>query len=99
MNVPASAPRASRRGIVGVAAAVFAAFLAVAACGGSSSSPKTADQGCALNSDCQGGLICALGKCRAECKTAADCTPAASTVAGSCITDGAGHAVCQYPTD
>jgi hypothetical protein len=50
--------------------------------------------GCSLNSDCNTGLVCALGKCRSQCVTAADCAVAGST----CIDDGR-NAVCEAPAD
>jgi len=45
---------------------------------------------CAQNSDCKSPYICAIGKCRSRCATAADCGDG-----GSCITDEKGYPVCQ----
>jgi hypothetical protein len=83
----------SRRGRVaaGVAGAVLAAALAVAAC--TTSIPATAT-GCSVNSDCATNLICALGKCRPHCVDASDCPVPGS----SCIDDGR-NAVCETPTE
>jgi hypothetical protein len=64
--------------------------VAVSDCGSTSAS---AEATCHLNSDCMSPLICALGACRKECMTAADCI---SFGAGSsCISDSKGHAICQ----
>ena len=58
-----------------------------------SSTTAVPEAGCHLNSDCVSPLICALGACRKECMTAADCI---SFGAGSsCVNDNNGNAVCQ----
>jgi hypothetical protein len=49
----------------------------------SSHTPITLAEPCSLNSDCSTGLICAIGRCRPQCVSAADCGPG-----GSCIEDG-----------
>jgi hypothetical protein len=70
----------------------------VAAASGACSSSPTAEQlyvKCALNSDCDPGLICTIGLvCRPVCKTSADCASG-----GSCVTDDSGHAVCRSPAE
>jgi hypothetical protein len=48
---------------------------------------------CLVNSDCSFLLVCALGKCRVECVSDADCG-----IGGSCVTNGS-VAVCQTPTE
>src|SRR5580658_9855370 len=81
-------PFAALAAIVGLVAAVA---LGAAACNSSSSAPgAAAAQECHVNSDCQSGLICALGECRAQCTTSADCQ-----TGGTCIDNG-DVAVCQY---
>src|SRR5271154_612861 len=60
-----------------------------------SKSPNASTTGaCSLNSDCNVGLECALGKCRQQCETAADCLGTGA----SCVDDGR-NAVCQSPAD
>jgi hypothetical protein len=52
---------------------------------------------CHQNSDCAAKLVCALGACRAQCMTAADCGDG-----GACVdngTDAGAQAVCQYPSE
>ncbi len=69
--------------------------LAVALVAPACSSTKTAtDTSCSLNSDCAAGLICALGRCRSQCESAADCPIAGS----SCIDDGR-NPICQTPAE
>jgi|HubBroStandDraft_1064217.scaffolds.fasta_scaffold00824_7 hypothetical protein len=80
-----------RLGALRLTGLILAAAAVVAAC--SSSSPVTVI-GCSLNSDCQMGLICALGKCRTQCVNATDCPVMGST----CIDDGR-NAVCEVPAD
>jgi hypothetical protein len=64
--------------------------VAVSDCSSTTASPAAA---CHLNSDCLAPLICALGACRKQCVTAADCI---SFGAGSsCVSDSKGHAICQ----
>src|SRR5690606_42014915 len=45
--------------------------------------------GCRLNSDCEGGLICAYGVCREECRTSEDCE------GGRCVLDARKVHFCQ----
>src|SRR5580700_10257367 len=52
-----------------------------------------AQAGCHQNSDCQAGLLCALGACRVMCATAADCG-----AGGQCVDDD-DVAVCQYAAE
>lgn len=70
--------------------------LGAPGCGGSSNKAAVVElqEACSLQSDCgDGGLICALGHCRQQCVTDADCT------GGNCIIgrdpNGGIHAVCQ----
>src|SRR5580692_9556067 len=64
------------------------------ACGNSNSGALlAAEDACHQNSDCQAGLLCALGACRAMCETAADCG-----AGGQCVDDG-DVAVCQYAAE
>jgi Regulator of Chromosome Condensation (RCC1) repeat protein len=77
--------------LLAVAAVVALAFPA---CNSSSSTPGLGEGlGCHLNSDCVSGLFCALGACRAQCATAADCQ-----AGGTCIDNG-DVAVCQYASE
>ena len=66
--------------------------LAAPACSGSSNvaAGLAAEEACHQNSDCARGLFCALGACRAQCKSPADCG-----TGGICIDNG-DVAVCQY---
>ncbi len=86
-------PERSRGGwiaawLVGLALALA---LVTPAC---TTSTSASTVGCSLNSDCASGLICALGKCRAQCVDAADCPVTGS----SCIDDGR-NPVCQPPAE
>jgi hypothetical protein len=61
----------------------MASLFALVAPGCSSSDVASKQlQLCSLNSDCASNLVCALGRCRNRCATAADCN------GGACITDG-----------
>lgn len=74
----------------------LAAVVAVAAPACSSSDVASKQvQLCSLNSDCDTthNIICALGRCRARCMTAADC------MGGACITDSLGSWACQPATE
>jgi hypothetical protein len=71
-------------------AALLLAMVAPACSGSTSAGPVGA---CSLNSDCAMGLICALGKCRKECASAADCA-----AGGACVDDGRTSA-CQTPEE
>jgi hypothetical protein len=73
----------------GVGIAFAAAFVAPAC----TTSTTVTTVGCSLNSDCSSGLTCALGKCRTQCVTAADCG-----TGGSCIDDGR-DPVCEPPLE
>jgi hypothetical protein len=88
---------ARRAGMRGLGVLGLTAGAIVAASGACSSS-KTAEQlyvKCALNSDCDPGLVCTIGLvCRPVCKTSADCGSG-----GSCVTDDEGHAVCRSPIE
>jgi hypothetical protein len=79
----------------GFAALVLGASLAAAVTPGCSHSNlgASAEQSCQLNSDCERGLICALGRCRVQCATDADCGDG-----GACVDNG-DVAVCQSPAD
>ena len=79
------------RTLGGLVAVILAVAFVIPACTSSTGAKTT---GCALNSDCATGLICALGKCRPHCAEAADCPVPGST----CIDDGR-SAVCETPTD
>jgi hypothetical protein len=65
-------PKRGRAAAWAVVRAVLGAalVLALAACGGGSTSTVDA---CHENSDCAAGLVCALGACREPCATSADC--------------------------
>ncbi len=64
--------------------------VAVSDCSSTSASPAAT---CHLNSDCISPLICALGACRKECMTAADCIGLGA--GSSCISDSKGNAICE----
>jgi hypothetical protein len=90
----ASKPRSSL--VVQLIRAVVAgAIVLAAACSGSTSTSSTRHlaEGCTLNSDCEKGLVCALGRCRQQCVSSADCKGG-----GSCVTDASGG-VCQTPDE
>src|SRR5580658_616928 len=73
---------------------VIAVGLGIPACNSSSTAAGlAAAQACHVNSDCQSGLLCALGACRAQCTTSADCQ-----TGGTCIDNG-DVAVCQYASE
>jgi len=80
------------------AAFVFLALSAalaigVPACGGSSPT-VTGPQTCSLNSDCTSPLICAIGRCRQQCQTDADCGGGGATCVFG-VVNGAKQFVCQ----
>jgi alpha-tubulin suppressor-like RCC1 family protein len=67
---------------------IAAALLLLAAC--DSPDPRaTLGVQCTINSECGAPLVCRLGRCRAECRTARDC--ATGTV---CLTDNQGLGAC-----
>ncbi|HLK41313.1 MAG TPA: hypothetical protein VKU41_31395 [Polyangiaceae bacterium] len=76
----------------GIALAVgAAAAVAVASC--SSSGSAGLDQTCSINSDCNGNLICAFGRCHNECKQSRDCA-----TGERCVLSGT-TGVCQLPEE
>jgi hypothetical protein len=81
-----------RRHVAALALVVFAALTLFAPACSSSKSPAAGGP-CHLNSDCDSPLVCALGACRKECLTAADCISFGP--GSSCINDSKGNAVCQ----
>jgi hypothetical protein len=98
---PFARTRSPRRGSRSVFAAGVVAVVLLGvglACGNSNSLGLGALGACHLNSDCASGLVCALGACRAQCMTAADCGDG-----GACVTargtDAGAEAVCQYPSE
>ncbi len=64
------------------------ALFATTSC--SSTPPPSLAEGCSINSDCEGTLICAFGRCHQECMTSKDCTGGAT-----CLPQG----VCQLPEE
>lgn len=81
---PFARTRSPRRGSRSVFAAGVVAVVLLGvglACGNSNSLGLGALGACHLNSDCASGLVCALGACRAQCMTAADCGDG-----GACVT-------------
>jgi alpha-tubulin suppressor-like RCC1 family protein len=78
--------------VLSVAIAVVIALVLGSPGCKSSSQPPTGGQACSLNSDCTSPLVCALGKCRPECVTSADCN------GGSCVDNGS-YGVCQTPAE
>jgi hypothetical protein len=77
------------------------------ACGGSSPT-VTGPQTCSLNSDCTSPLICAIGRCRQQCQTDADCGGGGATcvfgvVSGTkqfvCQAAAQANVPCSVPTD
>jgi hypothetical protein len=67
--------------------------LTALAPGACSSTEATPLQTCAQNSDCRNGAVCALGQCRAQCKTSADCSQDPDP--SMCVTDNVMYAVCE----
>ncbi len=68
-------------------------WLMAVAC--SSEAPKKSlGDGCTLNSDCSGSLVCTFGRCHTACVTTKDCP-----TGESCIKDSSNNAVCQLPTE
>ncbi len=57
------------------------AALAISCAGDETSAVALLDEGCALNSDCNAGLVCAFGVCREACTTSKDCP------SGRCVLD------------
>jgi hypothetical protein len=84
-----------RRGVTALGALLALLLAPLApACGNSNTGALlAAEDACHQNSDCQAGLLCALGACRAMCQTAADCG-----AGGQCVDDG-DVAVCQYAAE
>jgi hypothetical protein len=92
-NSKRMAPAWRRAVFLGFVLGPLAAFVTPACSSSESAAPPPAVP-CALNSDCSGGLICAVGVCRVQCRTIADCPKG-----GSCIDDGMGHGVCQLAAE
>lgn len=68
-------------------------LLAGWAIGCSTDEPNGLAVGCAVNSDCNSPLICAFGRCHAECNVSSDCPK------GERCTSANGAGVCQLPDE
>ncbi len=55
---------------------------------------KSLGDGCVLNSDCSGSLVCTFSRCHEACATSKDCPNNES-----CVKDKSGGAVCQLPVE
>ncbi len=87
-----------RRAISFCCALAGVVALAAPACNSSSAGPANQQsETCALNSDCAATLVCAFGKCRAQCQTDADC-PGGTCVIGPGPGDSGNVASCQSST-
>ncbi len=76
----------------GTLGAVFRLVLLAAAAGAScksSSSTVGIDEGCSINSDCASQLVCAFGRCHAQCVASKDCA-----LGERCVVSN-GPGVCQ----
>ena len=82
--------RVAKRVTRGVWVALAAAGLAAAASCTSTPPPVGLAEGCAINSDCEGSLVCAFGRCHVACVTSKDCSGGAT-----CVVPG----VCQLPAE
>ena len=51
----------------------------------SADSPVQTGAPCKLNSDCTAPLICSVGSCELECKTAVDCPPGKQCIGNRCL--------------
>jgi len=76
--------------IRGVCVALAAAAMAAAASCTSTPPPVGLAEGCSINSDCEGSLVCAFGRCHVACVTSKDCSGGAA-----CVVPG----VCQLPSE
>ena len=80
-----------------------AVALVAGACGGNTPKLHALAEPCSLNSDCEDPYLCALGKCRAQCVTSADCDDGGSCVTdnhdGVCLTANEANAPCEAQTD
>jgi hypothetical protein len=93
-HIPLNWPKSRGRvASFGFALAVLVTLVAPACSNSSSGGGGGATQTCHQNSDCQTGLICALGDCRSQCTTSADCG-----MGGLCVNDGT-NPVCEYASD
>jgi Concanavalin A-like lectin/glucanases superfamily len=95
----------SRLASLSLRAALAGGALAALVTGACSSSPglHQLSEGCTLNSDCADPYLCALGKCRAECVTSADCAGGGTCVTdnhnGVCLTADEASAPCELQSD
>jgi hypothetical protein len=78
------------RALVATVVAALAAAVAVVMSCTSTPAPVGLAQGCSINSDCQGSLVCAFGRCHVACVTSKDCSGG-----GTCVLPG----VCQLPSE
>ncbi len=77
--------------ILSAFAATFLAATIIAAVSCSSTpAPVGLSEGCSINSDCAGSLVCAFGRCHVACATDKDCPGG-----GQCVLPG----VCQLPEE
>src|SRR5580692_11435948 len=79
------------RWTLGFLLAPGALFTTAASCSSSSGLASVAAQ-CSINSDCNGNLICAFGRCHEQCMTSKDCTGA------TCLPASTGD-VCELPQE
>jgi hypothetical protein len=71
------------------ASLLAAPVIAIVSCSGGTPAPVGLAQGCTINSDCEGDLVCVFGLCHVACVTSKDCNGEA------CILPG----VCQLPAE
>jgi hypothetical protein len=67
---------------------VATALVAIVSCT-TTPAPVGLAEGCSINSDCQGSLVCAFGRCHVACVTSKDCS------GGMCVLPG----VCELPSE
>ena len=76
--------------------AVSAALLTLPAvllgCGGGGMDATLPGRSCAMNSECQQGLMCSFGRCQSACKEQRDCP-----TGQQCVMNGAGVNSCLLP--
>ena len=61
-----------------------AAFIAIVSCSGGTPAPVGVAQGCSINSDCEGDLVCVFGLCHVACVTSKDCNGEKCVLPGVC---------------
>ncbi len=85
------------RGLASGVGLTGAVLVAIVACSGSSAEKlKAAElaEGCVINSDCAGDLVCAFRRCHVQCETSKDCDPGLL-----CVVSDKPFKVCQLPVE